>query len=149
MKSEMKYLTILPASQIGNINVYSVLRFMLKATKLEIMDGAGCALARWNLSQHKMDRPHTYGMSVHEQQDGASRNGLKGKGSVFFYKNETPWPESESELYRPRDRRLSAKLVPTFADRRCRVVSATDFHCRILGFLDQTVLDMKCNLFSA
>jgi hypothetical protein len=27
-------------------------------------------------------------------------------------------PESASELYRPSDRRLSAKLVPTFADRR-------------------------------
>jgi hypothetical protein len=30
---------------------------------------------------------------------------------------KTPWPESESELYRPSDRRLSAKLVPTFADK--------------------------------
>jgi hypothetical protein len=29
-----------------------------------------------------------------------------------------PW--SASELYRPRDRRLSANLVPSFADRRCR-----------------------------
>jgi hypothetical protein len=29
----------------------------------------------------------------------------------------TPWPESASELYRPSDRRLSAKLVATFADR--------------------------------
>jgi hypothetical protein len=28
----------------------------------------------------------------------------------------TPWPESASELYRPSDRRLSAKLVPTIAD---------------------------------
>jgi hypothetical protein len=28
-----------------------------------------------------------------------------------------PGPESASELYRPGDRRLSAKLVPTFADR--------------------------------
>jgi hypothetical protein len=28
----------------------------------------------------------------------------------------TPWPESESELYLPSERRLSAKLVPTFAD---------------------------------
>jgi hypothetical protein len=31
--------------------------------------------------------------------------------------NQTPWPESASELYRPSDRRLSARLVPTFADR--------------------------------
>jgi hypothetical protein len=29
-------------------------------------------------------------------------------------KKQTQWPESASELYRPRDRRLSAKLVPTF-----------------------------------
>jgi hypothetical protein len=33
--------------------------------------------------------------------------------------------------------RLSAKLVPTFADRGCRVVSATDPHSRVLGFLDR------------
>jgi hypothetical protein len=40
---------------------------------------------------------------------------------------------------RPSDRRLSAKVVPTFADRGCRVVSATDPHGRILGFLDRKV----------
>jgi hypothetical protein len=38
----------------------------------------------------------------------------------------TSWPESESELYRPSDRRLSAKLAPNFAGRGCHVVSATD-----------------------
>jgi hypothetical protein len=32
--------------------------------------------------------------------------------------NQIPWPDSASELYSPSDRRLSAKLVPTFADRR-------------------------------
>jgi hypothetical protein len=31
------------------------------------------------------------------------------------------------------NRRLSTKLVPTFADRWCRVVSATDPYGRILG----------------
>jgi hypothetical protein len=31
---------------------------------------------------------------------------------------QTPWPEPASELYRLIDRCLSAKLVPTFADRR-------------------------------
>jgi hypothetical protein len=31
--------------------------------------------------------------------------------------NKPPWPESASELYRPSDRRLSVKLVPTFSDR--------------------------------
>jgi hypothetical protein len=38
----------------------------------------------------------------------------------------------------PSHRRLSAKLVPTFANRGCRVVSATDPHGRILGFLDRS-----------
>jgi hypothetical protein len=33
--------------------------------------------------------------------------------------------ESASELYRSSDRRRSAKLVPTLADRGCHVVSAT------------------------
>jgi hypothetical protein len=36
----------------------------------------------------------------------------------------------QSELYPPSDRRLSAKLVPTLADRGCRVVSATNPHGR-------------------
>jgi hypothetical protein len=34
------------------------------------------------------------------------------------------------ELYRPSDRRLSAKLVPTFANKGCRVVSDTDNYGR-------------------
>jgi hypothetical protein len=50
---------------------------------------------------------------------------------------KTPRPDTASELYRPRDRRLSVKLVPTIADRGCRVVSATDPYGRILGFLDR------------
>jgi hypothetical protein len=33
---------------------------------------------------------------------------------------KTQWLESASELYRPSDRRLSAKLIPTFMDRRPR-----------------------------
>jgi hypothetical protein len=39
---------------------------------------------------------------------------------------QTPWPESASELYRPSDSRLWAKLVPAFVDRGCHVVSVTD-----------------------
>jgi hypothetical protein len=35
-------------------------------------------------------------------------------------------------------RQLGAKLVPTFAGRGCRVVSATDLHGRILGFVDRS-----------
>jgi hypothetical protein len=59
-----------------------------------------------------------------------------GSNSVDIKK--TPWPESASELFRPSDRRMSAKLVSTFAERACRVVSATDPHGRILGFLDRS-----------
>jgi hypothetical protein len=44
----------------------------------------------------------------------------------------TPWPESAS------DRRLSAKLVSSFADRWCHVVSMTDPYDGILGFLDRS-----------
>jgi hypothetical protein len=43
-----------------------------------------------------------------------------------------------SELYRPSDRRLSAKLVPNFADGWCHVVSVTDPYDPILGFLDRS-----------
>jgi hypothetical protein len=50
----------------------------------------------------------------------------------------TPWPEYANELYRPSDRRLSAKLVPTSAHRGCHVVSVTDPYDRILGFLDRS-----------
>jgi hypothetical protein len=49
-----------------------------------------------------------------------------------------PWPESASELYRPNNRRLSAKLMPTFADRWYHVVSVTDPYGCILGFLDRS-----------
>jgi hypothetical protein len=47
-------------------------------------------------------------------------------------KKKPPWSESASELYRPSDRRLSAKRLPTFADRGCHVVSVTDPSGRIL-----------------
>jgi hypothetical protein len=53
-------------------------------------------------------------------------------------KKQIPWPESASELYRPSDRRLSAKWLPTFADKGCHVVSMTDPYDRILGFLDRS-----------
>jgi hypothetical protein len=39
---------------------------------------------------------------------------------------------------RPSDRRLSAKLVPIFADRGCHVVSVTNPYGRILVFLDRS-----------
>jgi hypothetical protein len=56
------------------------------------------------------------------------------RGSIYcpiaptgrLYWNMTPWHESASEIYRPKDRRLSAKLVPNFEDRLCHVVSLMD-----------------------
>jgi hypothetical protein len=62
---------------------------------------------------------------------GGRRNGNKDIN--------TTWPESRKELYRPSDRRLSAKLVPTFVDMGCRVVSVTDPYVRILGFVERIV----------
>jgi hypothetical protein len=50
----------------------------------------------------------------------------------------TPWLESAGELYRPSDLRLSAKLLPTIADRGCYVVSVTDPYGRNLAFLDRS-----------
>jgi hypothetical protein len=47
----------------------------------------------------------------------SERIGLAKSGFLYNILKKTPWPESASELYHPSDRRLSAKLVPTFADR--------------------------------
>jgi hypothetical protein len=54
--------------------------------------------------------------------------------------NEKQWPQSASELYRPSVLRLSVKLVPTFSDRECPVISATDPYGRTLGFIDSIVI---------
>jgi hypothetical protein len=58
--------------------------------------------------------------------------------SVIKKLKKTPWSESASELCRQSERRLSAKWLPTFADRECYVVSVTDPYGRILGFLDRS-----------
>jgi hypothetical protein len=54
--------------------------------------------------------------------------GIKKINSVALVRERTT-PKS--------DRRLSAKLVPNFADRGCHVVSVPDPYGRILGFLDR------------
>jgi hypothetical protein len=48
----------------------------------------------------------------------------EGEKIVETNKNQILWLESVNELYRTSDRRLSAKIVPIFVDRGCRVVSA-------------------------
>jgi hypothetical protein len=52
-------------------------------------------------------------------------------------KQQIPLLQSASELYRPSDGSLLAKLVPTFADRGRHVESVTGLYGRILGFLDR------------
>jgi hypothetical protein len=76
-----------------------------------------------------------------------NRCGTKRHIYIYIYKiKNTPWSESASELYRPSDRGLSAKLVQTFADRGCRVVSATDPYGRILYFLDRHIYNINIKL---
>jgi hypothetical protein len=62
---------------------------------------------------------------------------MQRKHTVGCWKKWTQWPWSASELYRPSDSHLSAKLVAILADRWCRVVSATDLRGRIIEFLDR------------
>jgi hypothetical protein len=56
---------------------------------------------------------------------------------MFLVYTATPWPQFESELYRPNDRRLSAKLVPTFAGGRMPRGQRDWSLRRILDFLDR------------
>lgn len=44
-------------------------------------------------------------------------------------KIKTLWPESMSKLCHPSNRHLLERLVPTFADTGCHVVSAADPLC--------------------
>jgi hypothetical protein len=57
-------------------------------------------------------------------------------GYKFALSNENI-KNNNSVAFRLSDRRLSAKLVPTFADRGCSVVSATIPTAVNLGFLDR------------
>jgi hypothetical protein len=78
--------------------------------------------------------------------ESRSMRGTRGRdevwhGMIILKWKKTPWSESVSELYRPSNRRLSAKLVAIFAvsaDRGSYVVSVTDPCGRILDFLDQS-----------
>jgi hypothetical protein len=60
----------------------------------------------------------------------------------------TPWSKSASELYRPSDRRLSAKRLPTFADRGSHVVSVTNPYGRVLDFRDRLFYQVAPQLYS-
>jgi hypothetical protein len=49
-----------------------------------------------------------------------------------------PWPDSASEPCRPSDGHFSAKLAPTFADKKCYVICVTDDYDLMLCFLDRS-----------
>jgi hypothetical protein len=74
--------------------------------------------------------------SAHEQDDKCIYRASVGKHQERDYledkhrTNKLRGFSLQSELYRPSDRRLSAKLVLTLVDRGCRVVSATNPHGR-------------------
>jgi hypothetical protein len=70
----------------------------------------------------------------HREDFRSNSNPTFPEGILGGRKQLTPWPWSTSELYLPSDRRLSAKLAPTSADRGCHVVSVTDPYGRILVF---------------
>jgi hypothetical protein len=58
--------------------------------------------------------------------------------TIIKHIKRTAWSESAREVYRPSENRLSVKLLPTFADRECHLVSVTDPYGRILCFLDRS-----------
>jgi hypothetical protein len=45
---------------------------------------------------------------------------MRPRGLNLPATKQTPWSESASELHRPSDRRLSAKWLPTFANKGCQ-----------------------------
>jgi hypothetical protein len=75
--------------------------------------------------------------------------------SAYFWNKSVPdektqRPDPANELYLPSDRRLSVKLVPTFADRGYHVARVNDPYGRIFGLLDrlfQTKAATKRNSF--
>jgi hypothetical protein len=62
------------------------------------------------------------------------------EGSQLKTSIKTPWPEPASELYRPSDRRLSAKLVPTFAERWVSRSQDKDRGSMSLAFRDLSLI---------
>jgi hypothetical protein len=90
-----------------------------------------CSYQEWNFKKRKKIQ-----MLIHS--NSSMLHLVVGLLNATFakLKKKTPWPESASELHRPSDRHLSAKLAPTSVDRGCHVVSVTDLYGRILGFLD-------------
>jgi hypothetical protein len=67
---------------------------------------------------------------VHKSQKKMMLTIAKKKYLTVKKQNRLRGFSPQSELYRPSDRRLWVKLVPTLADRGCRLVRATNLHVR-------------------
>jgi hypothetical protein len=65
---------------------------------------------------------------------GIFMNILKHRCICMYVMSISELYNSVSELYQPSDCRLLTKLVPTFTDRGCCMVSTTDSYGHILGF---------------
>jgi hypothetical protein len=66
--------------------------------------------------------------------------------ALIIRRKRAPLPESPSELCRLNDHRSSAKLVPTFADRGCCVVSTTEPHVRFFFKFSRPVCSLLLEL---
>jgi hypothetical protein len=106
--------------------------FVAYSSLLQVYEFGRLEYPNSELTSGTLNLSHTFCAEAHPA-PLPTRNWQK---PIYIYK--TPWSESASELYRPSDRHLSAKGLPTFADRGCHVVSVTDPYGRILGFLDRS-----------
>jgi hypothetical protein len=104
-----------------------------------------CKELVWNTSSDLLTRSSALDSPTDTSQTLQNFRTARGNGQRFMstlaamkgrYKSKKKKLRGLSPRANYTDRRLSEKLVPTFADRGCRVVSATDPHSRILCFLD-------------
>jgi hypothetical protein len=141
----MNLLKTLSACKISRLkNLISVL--FLKTVPLSLLPGAFKLLPFYD---HKMNKRFNKKQTVkkrghymcHPWNHGISGGNLVPVllcwPSLQLTKCKLRGMKPASELYQPSDRRLSANLVPTFADIGCCVISAMDPHGHILGFLDR------------
>jgi hypothetical protein len=100
-----------------------------------------CDVSLRNVStviRHQLMKQISHKMRSFERTNKNSKLSFMRIKDTTGLKKKTRWSESVSELYRQSERHMSAKLVPTFADTGCRVVSSMDPHGRILGFLGRS-----------
>jgi hypothetical protein len=104
----LKYANIIPCFKKGSITEISNYRPISLLTGFsKIFEILICNRIKLCLTNNKVTVDNQFGFSK-----GGSMQ--KAIFTVIDYIKKNPWPQSTRELYRPNDRRLSAKLVPTF-----------------------------------